>query len=89
MSNKMTDEQINKIAQAIAAKLAEPAGQKLLGCGSSSSSLGYSCWTGGSYACSPYECGGAGWFRCPTSFTCVTSIDCDDKFECGGYYESF
>jgi hypothetical protein len=77
MSEKMTDEQIDKIAQALAAKLAEPGGGKLLGCGSASSSQYYSCNTG-TYSCSSYyECGGAASFSC-------TRFDCYDNFHCVG-----
>jgi len=74
MAEKMTDEQINKIAQALAAKLAEPGGNKLLGCGSASSSQHYDCRA--DYRCSSYyECGGAEWFSCDF-FTC------NDDFKC-------
>jgi hypothetical protein len=89
MSNKMSDEQINRIADAIAAKIGEPGGKQLLGCGSASNSMEFDCNATGSYACSPYRCGGAGWFRCPSSFTCATTFDCNTKFSCSGYYESF
>ena len=93
----MKDEEIDKIAQAIAAKLAQPAGQKLLGCGSVSSSEYYDCHT--DYRCtgSSYECGGAGLFRCldyfacysTTTFTCRGSgFDCPALFFCSGTYNT-
>ena len=70
----MKDEQIDKIAQAIAAKLAEPGGKKLLGCGDASSSQYYQC--SATYSCSSYyECGGAAGFNC-------TDFDCNDDFYC-------
>ena len=77
----MKDEQINKIAEAIAAKLAEPGGNKLLGCGSASSSEYYRCEN---FVCErqPYECGGAGDFHCP-NFRCRgLEFDCHSRFYC-------
>ena len=91
MSEKMTDEQIDKIAQALAAKLAEPGGAKLLGCGSASSSQYYGC-TSGSYSCSSYyECGGANSFMCTRfschdDFWCDTAFGCITTFDCEGSY---
>ena len=89
MNKKMDDQEIEKIAQAIAAKLAEPRGIQPLGCGSASSPADFYCTPTGSYACNGYRCGGPGWFTCPASFRCVTTFDCDPRFECGGYYDSF
>ena len=85
MSEKMSDEQIDKIAQALAAKLAEPGGGKLLGCGSVSSSQYYDC--SGTYSCSSYyECGGAEWFRC-SNFTCNDDFKCtNDNYGCYGTF---
>ena len=78
MSEKMSDEQINKIAQALAAKLAQPGGPGLLGCGSASSTQYYYCSS--TYSCgSYYGCGGAADFACWT-FTC------HDQFRCYGIY---
>jgi len=75
----MDDKEIDKIAQAIAAKLAEPAGQQLLGCGSASSTQSYYCTN--SYTCATsYECGGAGLFFCSGG-----QFYCRTKFNCGGY----
>jgi hypothetical protein len=85
MANNMTDEQIEKIAQAIAAKIGEPGGPAILGCGSASSTQNYSC-PGTSYSCTSgiYECGGAGTFSCPRRFSC-TEFRCDNRmFDCSG-----
>ena len=88
MAEKMTDEQIDKIAQALAAKLAEPGGAKLLGCGSVSSSQRYDCPSTG-YRCSGgggYECGGAGTFNC-NEFVCESPrFRCADYFNCGNHF---
>ena len=87
MNNKMNDEEINKIAQAIAAKIAEPGGPALLGCGDASSSQSYSC-SSGSYQCGgSYECGGAGQFRCALSFRCIMDFDCRSNFQCSSYFD--
>ena len=76
----MKDKDIDTIAKAIAAKIGEPAGNKLLGCGSASSSEYYYCST--TYSCSSYyECGGAADFHCWT-FTCDTDFSCDNGFVC-------
>ena len=86
MSSKMSEEEINKIAQALAAKLAEPAGPALLGCGSVSSSQYYDC--SGTYRCSSggYECGGAEWFAC-SNFTCDDYFRCtNDRYGCYGTF---
>jgi len=70
----MKDKDIDTIAKAIAAKLGEPGGSKLLGCGSASSSDYFDCTS--LYNCSSYyECGGA------NSFVCWY-FDCDDNFRC-------
>jgi len=80
MANNMTDEQINKIAQAIAAKLAQRAGPVILGCGDASSSQSYTCQT---YGCDRYECGGAGKFTCGyPGFMCGDYFWCYSNFEC-------
>ena len=87
----MKDEEIDKIAQAIAAKLAEPGGSGLLGCGSASSTQNYDC--SGNYNCRPYECGGAGSFRCH-NFDCRNYFYCDPSgfactdvlFQCSGLF---
>jgi len=81
MNNKMSDEQINKIAQAIAAKIAEPGGNKLLGCGSASSTQRYQCSVT-AYACSGYECGGAAEFYCYEGHMCGGNFDCYTNFTC-------
>jgi len=96
MNNKMNDEEINKIAQAIAAKIAEPGGNKLLGCGSASSTQRYQCST--AYQCnSGYECGGAAEFycynghRCGNGFYCYTNFTCQTSgggFSCNLHYNS-
>jgi len=85
MANNMTDEQIDKIAQAIAAKMAKPAGPAPLGCGSVSSSQDYGC-DSGIYTCSAsYECGGDGTFFC-TRFECRNGFNCpvgsSSQFSC-------
>jgi len=97
MSNNMNDEQIEKIAQAIATKMAQPAGKQLLGCGDASSTSNYSNCTGaqGNFGCSTYECGGAGnfrcgaagsnEFRCTSTFRCYTNFTCNN-FRCDGTY---
>ena len=89
----MKKEEIEKIAQAIAAKLGEPGGNKLLGCGDASSSESYSCTSTSGYDCSgSYECGGAARFRCDY-FTCQNTfycagqrVDCIFSFDCEGSY---
>jgi len=99
MAEKMSEEQINKIAQAIAAKLAEPGGNQLLGCGSASSTQQYSCrpnyiCSGSGYECggnTPFNCGGSGSgaFSCVTSFACkvpFSQFDCTHQFDCSGSY---
>ena len=70
----MKKEEIDKIAKAIAAKLAEPAGNRVLGCGSASSSENHGCHSG-TYSCDTYECGGQGASGC-------TDFDCNDHFDC-------
>jgi len=79
----MKEKDIDKIAQAIAAKLGEAGGPVVLGCGDASSSQQYSCDTG-SYSCSYYECGGAGNFDCARSFRCSMDFDCYTDFDCSG-----
>ncbi|MBN2209729.1 MAG: hypothetical protein JW759_10600 [Candidatus Coatesbacteria bacterium] len=80
MAKNLTDEQINKIAETLAAKLAEPGGPAPLGCGSASGSEYYYC-SGSSYNCSgSYECG-VGGFSCRT-FTCRNDFGCDQGFGC-------
>jgi len=77
----MKDTDIDRIAEAIAAKLGEPGGAQLLGCGDASSSQTYSCT--GYHDCNRnYECGGAGRFECSTTFRCVTGFECDSNFYC-------
>ena len=85
INKKMDDKEIEKIAQAIAAKLAEPPGNRLLGCGSASNSTGHFC--SGNYSCSTYECGGAGLFGCiGSSYRCTGVFKCYDGFYCSGIY---
>ena len=79
MSNNMTDEQINKIAQAIAAKIGEPGRPVMLGCGDASSSQYYQC--SGGYNCATYECGGAAQFNCSYDFRC-NRFNCHGNFSC-------
>jgi len=78
----MEDKDIEKIAQAIAAKLAERAGNRLLACGDASSTGTFEC---GNYGCGSggYECGGAGRFNCD-GFQCSGS---SGTFECRGSYD--
>jgi len=76
----MKDKEIDKIAQAIAAKLGEPGGPGVLGCGDASSSENYSCDY--DYSCDDYECGGAGFFRCINLFECNTEFECYSDFNC-------
>ena len=91
MTDKMSDEQINKIAQAIAAKIGEPGGPAILGCGSASSSSGYDC---GQHTCNgtSYECGGAARHRCgyyncyADSFSCGIGFLCAYSFYCSNEY---
>ena len=77
---------IDKIAQAIAAKLAEPDGNQLLGCGSASSSQEHRCYDS-SYSCSQgYECGGAGYFYCQAlTFSCSDLFSCYSNYSCYRY----
>jgi len=88
MANNMTDEQIEKIAQGIAAKIGGPGGPAILGCGDASSSQNYSCDDG--YECKNYyECGGAGRFDCPNTtrvFNCDDDFNCYSRFTCGNQY---
>ena len=89
----MKDTDIERIAEAIAAKLGEPGGAQLLGCGDASSSEDYTC-DGRSYSCSYYECGGAGQFtcdvylafRCSMDFDCYSNFDCRTTFDCAYRY---
>ena len=87
----MDDKEIEKIAQAIAAKIAEPGGNQLLGCGSASSTSDYrACYSGSNFTCSSYECGGAGNFRCGSAtgypqFGCTINFDCYTNFTCDGF----
>ena len=81
----MDDKEIEKIAQAIAAKIAEPGGPGLLGCGSTSNSTGYYC--SGTYSCSTYECGDPGGFGCiGSSYRCTGTFKCYNGFYCTGSY---
>jgi hypothetical protein len=82
MSDKMNDEEIDKIARAIAAKIGEPGGPAILGCGDASSSQSYTC--NNNFVCNSgiYECGGAGPFRCTPGFSCTT-FRCYSDFGCG------
>jgi len=87
----MDDEEIEKIARAIAAKIGEPGGPAMLGCGSASSSQPYNC--SGSYTCSgsSYTCGGAGQFmcaafRCDQYFYCYNNFTCTSSVYCMGRY---
>jgi len=78
----MEDKDIEKLAQTIAAKLAEPGGNKLLGCGSQSSSQRYDCRS--TFDCSSYyECGRAAIFSCDY-FTCNDNFQCT-RYEYGCY----
>jgi hypothetical protein len=97
MAKQLSDEQIDKIAQALAGKLAEHAGPAPLGCGSASSTTPYRCYTSGFECMSgTYECGGAAQFRCGSStgnlfncwdFNCYTNFVCD-YFACGHDYNA-
>ena len=92
MNNKMDDQEIEKIAQTIAAKLGEQGGQQLLGCGSASSSQGYNCTSTSEYDCrgSSYECGGQGLFDCYYRFFCRNSFSCfgpSRRFNCEYYFD--
>jgi len=87
----MQKEDINKIAEAIAAKIGQPDGPVVLGCGDASSSTNYYCPT--SFSCSTYECGGAAQFacigntyRCTGAFKCYTGFNCTGRFSCTGTY---
>jgi len=84
----MDDKEIEKIAQAIAAKIAEPGANKLLGCGDASSSQNYNC-SSANYNCSSYECGGAGNFTCGTAGSfqhrCSLTFDCRSNFTCNNF----
>jgi len=82
----MKDRDIDKIAEAIAAKLGEAGGPVVLGCGDASSSQNYNCDTG-SYSCTYYECGGAGEFRCVSSFRCGDTFDCRTDFSCDSDFD--
>ncbi|HUT05016.1 MAG TPA: hypothetical protein VM163_14130 [bacterium] len=81
----MKDKDIDKIAQAIAAKIGEPGGPVILGCGDASSSQDYRC--SDTYICyDDYECGGAGVFNCGYGFYCHGYFDCEgasSQFNCG------
>jgi len=83
----MKDKEIDKIAQAIAAKLGEPGGPGVLGCGDASSTQNYDC---SNYYCDgdTYECGGAGYFHCAEYyyFRCSYTFSCDSTFRCGWYF---
>ena len=86
MTNNMTDEQIEKIAQAIAAKMAKPGGPVILGCGDSSSSQNYDCGQGGYDCWGIYECGGAGSFNCLRYNDCHQGFQCYSAFTCPSYH---
>ena len=79
----MKQNDIDRIAASIAARIGDPEGAKLLGCGNASSSQSYQCSSSTYYCTSGYECGGAGRFYCPYFFSCTTSFDCDSAFDCG------
>ena len=83
----MKDKDIDTIAKAIAAKIGEPGGNKILGCGSASSSEYYHCDT---YSCSSYyECGGAATFNC-ADFTCHDNFRCvDERYSCVGRFNCY
>ena len=84
MTKNMTDEQIDKIARAIAAKIGEPGGPVVLGCGSASATGDYNC---SAYTCSTsYQCGGAGYFTCGGS---STWFNCRDAFKCYSYFTCY
>jgi len=83
----MRGKDIDTIAKAIAAKLGEPGGNKILGCGSASSTRSYEC--GGGFTCSStgdrFECGGAGEFDCIYHhFACEYDFSYDSEFDCHG-----
>ena len=80
----MNEEGVDKIAEAIAAKLAEEGANQPLGCGSASNPGNYGCTTQYDCAGSSYECGGAGRFNCMDWFDCHsgTTFSCDSRFEC-------
>ena len=94
----MDDKEIEKIAQAIAAKLGEPPGNQLLGCHLASSSQAYRCTSTSDFTCSGswYECGGQGlfdcyyYFFCRNSFSCFNTsngrFNCEYWFDCQGTY---
>ena len=95
MANNMTDEQIEKIAQAIAAKIGEPGGPAILGCGSASNTQGYFCQSNPYNCNTSYECGGAsyfycggsyGWFYCRGTFKCYSNYTCYSSVSCSGTY---
>ena len=83
----MKKEEIERIAQAIAAKLGEPGANQLLGCGDASSTQNYSC-PGATYGCGSggYECGGAGYFTCNV-FVCAYGFECYTEFTCTGTFD--
>ena len=80
----MEEKDIDRIAQAIAAKIAEPGGPALLGCGSASSTQRFGCSSGSIYYCrgTKYECGGAAHFGCQSAFYCEQDFHCDSDFTC-------
>ncbi|HUT03471.1 MAG TPA: hypothetical protein VM163_06230 [bacterium] len=75
----MKDKDINKIAEAIAAKIGAPSGPVVLGCGDASSTQTYNCSTG--HNCTTYECGGAAQYRCSSAFQC-NRFNCYTNFQC-------
>ena len=81
----MKSEEIDKIAEAIAAKIGQASGPVLLGCGDASSSQTYRCSS--NHICySDYECGGAGVFNCAYGFYCHGYFRCEgasSQFRCG------
>ena len=91
----MKDTDIERIAEAIAAKIGEPGGAQLLGCGDASSSQNYTCREAASYVCErDYECGGAGEFNCRPyygGFTCHSGgyFRCYTRFKCEPPHGSF
>ena len=90
----MKNEEVNKIAEAIAAKIGEGDADQLLGCGSASNESSYHACNGtGMYSCNTYECGGAADFTCGYStfacnvFRCYGGLfNCTGHFECAGNY---
>ncbi|MBN2207840.1 MAG: hypothetical protein JW759_00870 [Candidatus Coatesbacteria bacterium] len=85
----MDDKGIDKIAQAIAAKIGEKGAPVVLGCGSASSTEYYRCSDNFRCRGSAYECGGAGTFYCYGYFNCEASrFYCYSDFTCytGAYF---